>query len=328
MKQAFTFASMICLAICSVENLSHAQVVSGRLAVVSSTNARPKQAPGSFSKPDDLVIIVGERADAGSGRMSLIRRMDGRANSTEHWVPQDSIQVFRTVSEIASGNPSTLTRTAPPSPDMPALIRLQSEPIRRAWLDVETAISENQKLKPAEQLPEPFFARAELLAYVNDFDSALRDYLTAVQLASQSQQDLVAYAAYFLRLKDVLEGYEHTPRPPAIGDPLIYYGEGLRSFWGGQNDAALVHFSNAIALGAHEPIYWYYRALTHRRNGQGERAEHDALIGAHIEWRDGRRNDLGSHLERVQGAERQWLEGFRIGDPKQLILNRSYSTRS
>ena len=72
----------------------------------------------------------------------------------------------------------------------------------------------------------------------------------------------------------------------------------------GQADLAVKHFGNAISLGPERPHYWYFRALAYRKLDRPTRARHDALIGAHLEWRDGSRDRIGWAFVRVQGDDR------------------------
>lgn len=201
---------------------------------------------------------------------------------------------------------------------VPETIRLQSPDIVRAWKEIESAIVENEKL--SQPLAEPYFARAEILTIVKDFDSALRDYLLAAQIASRSGQDLVAYKAYFERLREALDNYDRVPRLPATGLAIGHFAEGIQSYRRSELDVAIRHFSNAIAMENGSPVYWYFRALTFKRQGRDVRAQHDALIGAHLEWKDGKRDKIGWELTYVQGELRRWLERYRLGDPSRQTI--------
>ena len=65
---------------------------------------------------------------------------------------------------------------------LPELIRLQeNQAVRKAWQEIEAAISENEALPERERLPEPYFARAEIWASVNAYAAAVQDYLTAIK---------------------------------------------------------------------------------------------------------------------------------------------------
>jgi tetratricopeptide (TPR) repeat protein len=202
--------------------------------------------------------------------------------------------------------------------EVPALIGLQPQAVQDAWRAVEIAIAENQKLD--QPLPEPYFARGQIWALVGNHEAALRDYLTAVELAAASGRDLAAYAAYFQTLQQALENVDRVPKPPALGLARHHYARGVHAFWRGDLPAALRHFDNAVQLKPGAPLYWYYRAVTHKRLGSERRARHDALIGAHLEWRDGLPDQFGTALARLQGDLRQWLERHRLGDPARHML--------
>lgn len=205
-----------------------------------------------------------------------------------------------------------------PAAEMPALIGLQPQAVQDAWRAVEAAIAENQKLD--QPLPEPYFARGQIWALAGGHEAALRDYLTAVELAVASERDLAAYATYFQTLHQALENVDRAPKPPALGLARHHYAAGVHAFWRDDLPAALRHFDNAVQLDPGEPLYWYYRAAAHQRLGSARRARHDALIGAHLEWRDGLPDDFGAALARLQGPLRQWLERHRLGDPAQHLL--------
>ena len=202
--------------------------------------------------------------------------------------------------------------------DLPANIRYQPPAIQEAWLEVQEAIAENERQHL--RLPDPYFARAEILSIVHDFDSAFRDYLRAIQLAEEAGQDLVQHRAYFARLKQILEQYDSMPRPPVNGSGREHYVQGVHAYWRGNTDEAIQHLTNAIAIEPQQSLHWYFRALAFKRLGDDVRAQHDALMGAHAEWNDGLADSLAPGLQRVQGDMRRWLEQYRRGDPRQLSL--------
>jgi hypothetical protein len=217
-------------------------------------------------------------------------------------------------SPLPLGSADSLQR--PPAP--PTIIQLQSPELQLAWSEIQAAIADNEKLpKP---LPEPYFARAEILAMVHDFDAALRDYLRAVQIASDAHEDLATYTAYFTRLREALEGYDRSPRPPATGLASMHYAAGVHAYRRADYQSAIGHFSDAIALDEHKPLYWYYRAAAHHQSSAMQRATHDALVGAHLEWRNGTADRIGNRLLSVQGPTRTWLESVRLGKPSQQLV--------
>jgi tetratricopeptide (TPR) repeat protein len=208
--------------------------------------------------------------------------------------------------------------------EIPPLIRRQPQVVQDAWRQIAAAIDENQGL--SRPRPEPLFARAELWMMVGNYDAALRDLLVAMRIASDTGAAPRVYDAVFNRLRDVLERYDSTPVPPEDGEPSRHYGHGMHSFWKGHYVEAHKAFSNAISLAPGNPLYWYMRAVTHRRLGNEEAAQHDALLGASAERkaclrRDSASLDINRELRRLQGNDRIWLETQRRGDPSRRTMS-------
>jgi tetratricopeptide (TPR) repeat protein len=211
----------------------------------------------------------------------------------------------------------------------PELILTQKNPaIQQAWRELSLAISENETLPESERLPEPYFARAEVWASVTNYSDSLQDYLTAIKYARKSNRDLLSYSQYFDKLYDVAEKLQKVP-VPAVGaesDPSFaakdHYSRGNSSYFTGDLQEALDRFDSAVQLAPDQPLYWYFRALTHRRLGDQQRAQYDALMGAFFErecppWQ---RRSLHGALTRVQGEMRTWLESYRLGSPTNRLL--------
>lgn len=228
------------------------------------------------------------------------------------WVTADALTEVSPTNPVRSRGGNHVVGELPPN------IQHQSKAIQEAWLEVQEAVAENERLEL--RLPDPYFARAEILAGIRDFDAALRDYLRAVELADEAGQDVVQHRSYFARLKQLLLAYDATPRPPANGMGRDHYIAGVHAYWQGDTEVSISHLTNAIAVEPQKPIYWYFRALANKKSGQEVRARHDALMGAHVEWRDGEADLLGGSLQRVQGNSRSWLEDYRRGDPRQRLL--------
>ncbi len=208
--------------------------------------------------------------------------------------------------------------------EIPPLIRRQPQVVHDAWRQIAAAIVENQGL--TRPRPEPLFARAELWMMVGNYDAALRDLLLAMRIASDTGVAPRVYDAVFNRLREVLERYDTTPVPPEDGEPSRHYGHGMHCFWQGHYVEAQKAFSNAISLAPGNPLYWYMRAVTHRRLGSEERAQHDALLGASAERkaclrRDSASLDINRELRRLQGNDRIWLENQRRGDPSRRTMS-------
>jgi tetratricopeptide (TPR) repeat protein len=208
--------------------------------------------------------------------------------------------------------------------EIPPLIRRQPQVVHDAWRQIAVAVAENQRL--TRPRPEPLFARAELWMMVGNYDAALRDLLVAMQIASDTGAAPRVYDAVFNRLREVLERYDTTPVPPEDGEPSRHYGHGMHSFWEGHYVEAEKAFADAISLAPGNPLYWYMRAVTHRRLGNEEAAMHDALLGASAERkaclrRDGASLDINRELRRLQGNDRIWLENQRRGDPSRRTMS-------
>jgi hypothetical protein len=230
---------------------------------------------------------------------------------------------------------------------LPELILAQNNPaIQQAWREVSVAIFENDALLEDERLPEPYFARAEIWASVKNYSDSLRDYLTAIKYARKSNSNILSYSEYFDKLYDVAEKLQNIPVPAAGAESEMFfaaqrhYGHGISKFFTGDLREALDRFDSTVQLAPDQPVYWYFRALTHKRLGDEQRAQHDALMGASFErqydalmgasferqfgpWRQRALNDS---LTRVQGPMRIWLESYRLGSPTNSLL-RQYEVR-
>lgn len=213
--------------------------------------------------------------------------------------------------------------------DLPEVIRLQkNEAVKQAWKEVQQALTENQTLK--QQLPEPYFARAEIWSAVNNYDGAMRDYLTATRLAREAGHDLASYSSYFEKLYEVLDNWDRVPKPPTTGASDNHYflaadhfSHGFSDFWRNDLQSAIRRFDNAVQLCPQNPVYWYYRAVTFKRSGDDRRAQHDACFGAYIEKKSERRygSEVAHAFQRLQGDQRRWLEEFRLGDISHRIVD-------
>ncbi|MFO1063098.1 MAG: tetratricopeptide repeat protein [Pirellulales bacterium] len=266
-----------------------------------------------------LVVVLSKDAAAGEGRV-LVRTVE-LSPQLEGLVAQSELAALpASPTVVAQAAPASATPAVVAPGDLPPLIMQQPKELQAAWKVVDAAIQENATL--AKQLPEPYFARGELLAMVQDFDAALRDYLRAVQLASESDRGLISYSAYFARLKEAFEQYDKSPRPPATGLAPLHYASGVHAYRKGDHQKAIVHFSDAISLDEHQPLYWYYRSVSFFQAGMTDRAQHDALVGCHLEWKNGTADRIGTKLAYVQGQARTWLELQRLGNPSDRLVNR------
>ena len=281
-------------------------------------NKSPRtNAPGD--QPLALLVLFDEKTvktNSGPTHLGLVRSLSHNEQSGE-W---RDLRFAQKLNAIKSDGALRTANQNQAGRQTPEVIRMQSPQVVRAWADVQQAIAENEKL--SNPLPEPYFARAEILTLAGDFDSALRDYLHAADIAGKSRESLVAYSAYFERLLEALDSYDKNPRPPALGRSNAHFSVGMQNYYDGDLTSANWHFTNAIALENDVALYWYFRALTSKRLGDDLRAKHDVLIGTHVESRygDSERDRVAQGLTRVQGDLRLWLERYRLGDPTQQVL--------
>lgn len=263
-------------------------------------------------------VLIAERTPARSSEASVtVRSLRGQSFE----VPQIKVVSLRPVGPAAEVGRRQDTSF---DDEIPPLIRRQPQVVHDAWRQIAAAVAENQRL--TRPRPEPLFARAELWMMVGNYDAALRDLLVAMQIASDTGAAPRVYDAVFSRLREVLERYDTTPVPPEDGEPSRHYGHGMHSFWEGQYVEAEKAFADAISLAPGNPLYWYMRAVTHRRLGNEEAAMHDALLGASAERkaclrRDGASLDINRELRRLQGNDRIWLESQRRGDPSRRTMS-------
>jgi hypothetical protein len=88
------------------------------------------------------------------------------------------------------------------------------------------------------------------------------------------------------------------------------YGSGVRAFYRGQLDQAIRDFDLATAYGSQDPRVYFFRGVAKLRQGRSNEARFDFADGARLEAAHGRK-DVGSAIQRIQGAERQVLEEYR-----------------
>ncbi len=91
-------------------------------------------------------------------------------------------------------------------------------------------------------------------------------------------------------------------------DALFWYG--YRLYWEGRYGDALEYLDGAVSLRGQDPRYWSYKALAERKLGYDREAAASARQA--LELRQQNRPGtatLGTVLERVQGPDRQFLNG-------------------
>ena len=218
----------------------------------------------------------------------------------------------------------------------PWLIRFQENPsVFAAWQKVNELIASNQQLPEDQELADPYFARAELWAAVENYADAIQDYITGINILKARGASPDNFLKYVEKLSLAVRNLEANP-VPAIGArlgwaeaALEHYKLGYTAYFMRDYEKCLIHFSNSVAMDPQKPHYWYFRALAHRGLGNDQQAQHDALLGARFEQQlAADAVSINQRLFRVQGATRTWLEKFRNGlmafhllGPSKVALN-------
>jgi hypothetical protein len=98
-------------------------------------------------------------------------------------------------------------------------------------------------------------------------------------------------------------------RGKGLRDAELFYVRGARLYWDGQYTEALANLRAAVTLRDKDGRYWSFKALAERALGDEAASSQSVRKAAEL-----RRQDLpdaevfGLALERVQGAERRFLE--------------------
>jgi hypothetical protein len=91
------------------------------------------------------------------------------------------------------------------------------------------------------------------------------------------------------------------------------YGAGVHAYFTGDSMKAYEQLTAAIDHGSKDPRVFYFRGLAYLRLGRPQEAVTDFRKGADVESKDiNRFYNVGKALERVQGADRLQLEGYRV----------------
>ncbi|GHT18124.1 hypothetical protein FACS1894189_5460 [Planctomycetales bacterium] len=291
------------------------QVPKGFIVVASNT-PKPKTADGEVWR---CVTIPALRTDVLQPPFGWIKQSDLMS-----YQEQSKKELARLTAEDEAKNPDFT---------IPEIIKLQGKPeVRKAWLEIQSAFEENQKLATDKRLPEPYFARATVLYSLGNYAEALSDYLSGLD-SLKNQNDKSAYTLYDQYFDDIRNTITESLTQPKSAIDLgpekqrrtqYHYSNGYSNFWNGNYERALQHFDNAIQIDWRRPSYWYYRGLTYRRLGDERKALFNFMFGSHLETlSDYRtRQEVSWQLSRLQGNERLFLEEIRNGDPSNTLLQK------
>jgi hypothetical protein len=98
-------------------------------------------------------------------------------------------------------------------------------------------------------------------------------------------------------------------------DPSALYWRARSLYWQGDVEMALALLIRATELDAQDARYWYFRALAERALGQIRMAKYSALRAEALKiLHRPDETEIGLALERVQGAERRFLNEA-VGEP-------------
>jgi tetratricopeptide (TPR) repeat protein len=102
--------------------------------------------------------------------------------------------------------------------------------------------------------------------------------------------------------------------PGVNADPDALFWRGYQRYWEGRYEEALDYLDTAVAVRAHDPRSWSYKALAERKLGNDREAAVAAqrAMALRKEHRPGT-PDIATVLERVQGPDRAFLN--RVPDP-------------
>jgi len=203
----------------------------------------------------------------------------------------------------------------------PTIINFQENPaVAKAWDKVNELVAANEKLAERQQLPEPYFARAELWAAVENYSDAIQDYITGIGISRRRGASPSYYLQYVEKLGEAVRQLDANP-VPASGVKVVrkeaavqHFQLGYTAFFMNDYEKSRMHFTNCVTMDPEQPHYWYFRALSQWELGNRQQAQHDALLGAKFE--QSLATDaisMDQRLFRVQGARRTWLEKYRNG---------------
>jgi tetratricopeptide (TPR) repeat protein len=252
------------------------------------------------------------------------------------WLKQSDLLSFQEQNQKELAKLIADNESQNPDFTFPEIIKLQGKPeVRKAWIEIQKAFEENQKLVESKRLPEPYFARAEVWYSLGSYAEALSDYLSGLDYVKNQNDEsaYMLYHQYFGSIRDTVTKSLTQPKslidlgPEEKQKTQYHYNKGYSNFWSGNYDRALQHFDNAVQIDWQNPYYWYYRGLTYRRLGNEQKALFNFVFGSHLEklLGDEIRDEVSRQLTRLQGNERMFLEEIRSGDPSNSLIKKAFN---
>lgn len=237
------------------------------------------------------------------------------------WRLFPAVVAYAVSAMISSGSAKAsefLARGEGPHIAEPATALLLPADEARFWRDVQDAVRDGESLDAPD--PEPYFSRAELWSRkLANQEEALLDTLRGVEvfLAGEAADDPLTQTIVLMKLRDAAWRSLQKPKTLYGGSAEKHFGEGLHEYRRGNHELAASDFTRAIQLDPLQPHYYYHLALARRQSGDVAAATAYAEKGARLEVHltDQAKREVSKSLERVQGAERIWLEKLRLGRP-------------
>jgi tetratricopeptide (TPR) repeat protein len=285
-------------------------------AELRQSPAEESEAVGTVSQGTMLAVLSEETGEHGA-RFIYVKPLEvSRINSG--WV---------LVKETSFISPRKQSSNRSPDSEevLPILIQRLPQPQQADFRRLSAAIKVAEAAKIF--IPDLFVARAELWAIAGETNESLKDYRMAASHALMEGASSAEQIDQLRNLCDSLERQQSSPRPAEGIEPTDHataakhYGEGYTLFWSNLTEEAEKYFQNAIMLNPADPRYWYFRGLARRRRGDLSGAQHDVLVAAFLERSMPKSSVVPHALMRCQGADRFWLETFRLGDPTQQLLH-------
>ena len=278
----------------------------------ANTDLMPIEEPEAVAAPNHFIYVSFTHPTAGG---PLLGWIDTRSNFETARLTQDACSNVSRLNKATGQQRSQQGSGEVFNDEIPGLVRING--VEELWREIQLIMAEAKET--GKKLPEPYKARADLWSKLHIHDEALKDYVTAAELAlaAAPDGDLATNTRLFKQLFDAIKLHNNVPKPPGPGAAIEYYGAGIRAYRNGEFKYAAKLFSDALQLDDSNAVYYYYRALSKKRLGENPAAARDARTGSYYEWRlpFRSRRHITANLAAVQGEFRIWLESYRLGDP-------------